>query len=62
MRELIKETLQRGTSAQSSASTVEPRGEARLVRVSGDLDLCHAGRLRSETRRGTRADGVATLL
>jgi anti-sigma B factor antagonist len=41
--------------------TVEPLGEARLVRVRGDLDLSTAGRLRLELD-AARADGVATLL
>jgi anti-sigma B factor antagonist len=41
--------------------TVEPHGEARLVRVSGDLDLSTADRLRSALD-AARADGVTTLV
>ena len=41
--------------------TVEPQGEARLVRVSGDLDLSTADRLGSALD-AARADEVTTLV
>ena len=41
--------------------TVEPQGEACLMRVSGDLDLSTADRLGS-VLDAARADGVTTLL